>query len=120
MRSLVVVRKTSTVAAAPDQETISYYLSSRLPGSAADFGRAIRGHWGGCEIRNHWVRDALWQEDRTRSKHWHLNANLAVLRAGLIALRTQTAAHLSWPQLFEHASHRAAFPLRLLTQPTAK
>jgi len=116
VRSLIVVHKTSSRAAAPDVATTSYYLSSRLPGPAADFARAIRGHWGGSEIRNHWVRDALWAEDRTRSKHWHLNASLAVLRAGLIALRARTVAHLSWPQLFERCAYHPAFPLRLLTQ----
>jgi hypothetical protein len=30
-----------------------------------------------------------------RSKNWHLNANLAALRATLIALWAQRAAHLS-------------------------
>jgi hypothetical protein len=61
------------------------------------------------------VRDALWAEDRTRSKHWHLNANLAVLRATLIALRTQRVEHLSWPVLFEQSARQPAFPFRLLT-----
>lgn len=119
MRSLVVVHKTSATAAAPEVATTSYYLSSRLPGPAADFAAAIRGHWGGCEIRNHWVRDALWAEDKTRSRNWHLNANLAVLRAALIAVRAQRAVHLSWPALFELAAFQPAFPLRLLTQPPA-
>ena len=64
------------------------------------------------------MRDALWAEDRTRSRNWNLNANLAVLRAALIALRSQRAAHLSWPVLFEQAARQPAFPFRLLTQPT--
>ena len=118
VRSLIVVHKTSSIAAAPEVETTSYYLSSRLPGPAEDFATAIRGHWGGCEIRNHWVRDALWAEDRTRSKHWHLNANLAVLRATLIALRAQRVGHLSWPVLFEQSARHPAFPFRLLTKTT--
>ena len=63
------------------------------------------------------MRDALWAEDRTRSKNWNLNANLAVLRTGLIALRAQRAAHLSWPALFELAAHQPAFPFRLVTKP---
>ena len=117
MRSLTVVRKTSAVGAAPDVATTSYYLGSRLPGPAQGVAAAIRGHWGGCEIRTHWVRDALWAGDRTRSKNWHLNANLAVLRTGLIALRAQQAAHLSWPALFELAAHQPAFPFRLVTKP---
>lgn len=117
VRSLTVVHKTSAVGTAPDVATTSYYLSSRLPGPAKPFAAAIRGHWGGCEIRNHWVRDALWAEDRTRSKNWHFNANLAVLRAGLIALRADRAADLSWPVLFELAARQPAFPFRLVTKP---
>jgi predicted transposase YbfD/YdcC len=54
------------------------YLSSLIPQSATRFARLVRGHWGGAEIRNHWVCDALFEEDSTRSKN--LNANLAVLR----------------------------------------
>lgn len=119
VRSLVVVHKTSSSSSVPEVATTSYYLSSRLPGLAEDFAAAIRGHWGGCEIRNHWVRDALWGEDQTRSKCWHLNASLAVLRAALIAVRVQRAAHLNWPAFFELAAFQPAFPLRLLTQPAA-
>jgi hypothetical protein len=115
---LVVVHKTSATAAAPEVAIRSYYPSSRLPGPAEAFATAIRGHWGGSAIRNHWVRDALWAEDRTGSKHWNLHANLAVLRAALIAVRAQRAAHLSWPVLFAQAARHPAFPLRLLTQPT--
>ena len=117
MRSLIVVRKTSSTAARPDEETTSYYVSSRRPGPAAEFAGHIRGHWGGCEIRNHWVRDALWAEDRTRSRNWNLNASLALLRATLIALRAQTAAHLNWPVLFERCAHKPSFTFQLVTQP---
>jgi hypothetical protein len=116
VRSLIVVHKTSATAARPDEATTSYYVSSRRPGPAEEFARLIRGHWGGCEIRNHWVRDALWAEDKTRSKNWTLNANLALLRAALIALRAQAAAHLSWPVLFERAAHKPSFPFQLVTQ----
>ena len=120
VRSLTVVRKTSAVGAAPDVATTSFYLGSRLPGPAQDFAAAMRGHWGGGEIRNHGVRDALWAEDRTRSKNWHLNANLAVRRTGLLALRAQRAAHLSWPVRFQLAAQPPAFPFRLVTKPAPK
>ena len=116
VRSLVVVAKPSTASVDPDAETLSCYLSSRPPASAALFARHIRGHWGGCEIRNHWVRDALWNEDQTRSKNWNLNANLAILRAGLIALRAECAPHLSWPALFELSSFKPSIPFNLITQ----
>jgi hypothetical protein len=120
VRSLVVVRKTSSASACPEEHTTACYLSSRLPGPAAEFARFIRGHWGGCEIRNHWVRDALWAEDKTRSKNWNLNANLAILRAGLIALRARAASDLSWPVIFERAAHKPSFPFNLVTKPASK
>ncbi len=116
MRTLIVVEKTSSAALNPEEPSFSFYVSNRLPAPAREFALHIRGHWGGCEIRNHWVRDALWAEDRTRSKNWNLNANLAVLRAGLIALKTQCVPHLSWPALFELSSFNPSIPFRLLTQ----
>jgi hypothetical protein len=120
VRSLIVVEKNSSAAARPEEDTVSYYLSSRLPGPAAAFAAHIRGHWGGCEIRNHWVRDALWAEDQTRCRNWNLNANLALLRSSLIALRAQTSAHLTWPALFERAAAKPSFPMQLVTQPISK
>lgn len=117
VRSLVVVRKTSATGKKDPVDSCSYYVSTRLPGRAEEMAAAIRGHWGGCESRNHWVRDALWKEDQTRSKNWNLNANLAALRAGLIALRSQMRQKpATWPELFERCSHRPALALHLLHQ----
>ena len=118
MRSLVVVTK-HTWSTSPDADkesvvTVSYYLSSLKPQSAARFARLVRGHWGGCEIRNHWVRDALFEEDATRSKNLNLNGNLAVLRCALIALKTRHANHLSWPTVFELSGLRPAIPYNLV------
>jgi len=100
VRSLVVVTKqtwsTSPGASKESEVSVSHYVSSLIPQSAARFARLVRGHWRGCEIRNHWVRDALFEEDATRSKNLNLNGNLAVLRCTLIALKTRHAAHLSW------------------------
>ena len=90
MRSLVVVTKhtwsTSPDASEESVETVSHYLSSLIGQSAAWFARLVRGHWGGCEIRNHWVRDALFEEDATRSKNLNLNGNLAVLPSCVVRL----------------------------------
>lgn len=87
------------------EDPISFFLSSRLPGSAEPFAQLIRGHWGGCEIRNHWVRDELWEEDQTRSRNWNLNASLAILRSALIAVRSRQADTRSWPVIFEQCAH---------------
>ena len=89
MRSLAVVTKhtwsTSPGASNESEVTVSHYLGSLIPQSAARSARLVRGHWGGCEIRNHWVRDVLFKED----------GNLAVMRCAVIALKTRHASHLS-------------------------
>jgi hypothetical protein len=64
-----------------------------------------------CEIRNHWVRDALWEEDATRSKNLNLNGNLAVLRC---ALKSRHACHLSWPAIFERSAASTSLPYNLI------
>jgi predicted transposase YbfD/YdcC len=48
--------------------------------------RIIRGHWGGVEIRNHWIRDACLHEDKTRSRNPRIVANLAMLRNTLLKI----------------------------------
>ncbi len=65
-----------------------YYLSSQDPGERTFEGwlELIRGHWAVVENRNHWRRDALWQEDRTPSRKPHLVGNLAILRSAALRL----------------------------------
>jgi predicted transposase YbfD/YdcC len=120
VRCLIVVHKTSSDIAPPDENPTSYYLSSRLPGPAESFAKHIRGHWRGSEIRNHWVRDALWGEDQTRSKNWNLNANLAILRAGLVALIACREIKLSWPALFELVAFQPSYAFGLITHSPSK
>ena len=45
---------------------------------------AIRGHWAGIEIRNHWRKDACLREDKTRSRNPNIVAALAMLRSCMI------------------------------------
>ncbi|MFA7234671.1 MAG: hypothetical protein WC076_11225, partial [Terrimicrobiaceae bacterium] len=82
----------------------SYYLSCHHPRRAEFFAGLIRGHWGGCEIRDHWVRDAIFEEDSTRSKNVTLNGNLAILRGALIALKSRLVPDKSWPFIRELSS----------------
>jgi hypothetical protein len=62
------------------------YLSSAPPDqdTPAQWLELIRGHWGGVAIRHHWRRDALMGADRSRGRHPHLLANLALLRSALL------------------------------------
>jgi predicted transposase YbfD/YdcC len=136
VRTLVVVEKTSTskngkpkTAATADaatvgvptkgdatevEETVSYYLSCHHPRRAEFFAELIRGHWGGCEIRNHWVRDAIFDEDSTRSKNVNLNGNLAILRGALITLKARLVPDRSWPFIRELSSMKISLPYNMI------
>lgn len=101
----------TTAATAPPgeekdgEDPVSYFLCTRLPGPAEPFAQLIRGHWGGCEIRNHGTRDVQWEEDKTRSGNWALNASLAILRVALISVKFRQGVSLSWPNIFEQCAH---------------
>jgi hypothetical protein len=73
--------------------TISHFLTSLAQQNAERFARLVRGHWGGCEIRNHWVRDTQFKED---------------------------ASHLSWPAIFELTSSKSSIPYDMVCNSTFK
>lgn len=103
-RSLIVLRSQRTVKKTGHTTTESrYYLSSCLPDEyrAEQWLELIRGHWGGVEVRNHWRRDALMGEDRSRSRHPNLLANVALIRSALLALLAQHYPDHPLPQLRE-------------------
>lgn len=126
MRSLICVTKITRsscakpAAGSEPETTTHHYVSSLPPQKAQRFATLIRGHWGGCESRNHWVRDTQFGEDATRSKNLNLNGNLAVLRCALIAVKARLAPALSWPALFELASYKPSFALNLLHNKPSK
>jgi len=61
----VVIERTSTFDET-EEPAIAFYTTSHgpTPGCARFFADLARGHWGGCESRNHWVRDACMDEVR--------------------------------------------------------
>ena len=93
-----------------------YYLSSLLPDDygSAQWLQLIRGHWAGVENRNHWRRDALLGEDRSRSRNPNLLANLALLRSALLALLPDHFPDLSLPQIREHLHSNPSQCLKVL------
>jgi len=110
-RSLIVVDKTVILSDGETTRSRHVYASS-LPcrkGCPEHFARLVRGHWGGCENRNHWVRDHVFGEDKTRSKNWRLNANLALLRMAALRVRTELLPDVPWFQIVEKAQHKPAF-----------
>ena len=52
-------------------------------------------------MRNHWRRDALMGEDRSRSRNSNLLANLALIRNALLALLADHHPNQSLPVLRE-------------------
>ncbi len=120
-RSLVVIERTTTFEQ-NEEPTIAFYITSHSPslGCAARFGELARGHWGGCEIRNHWVRDSCMREDKTRSKNYNLNCNLSALRVCLVALKADLHPDPSWPELQERCQHDPQIPFRALLKHCAK
>lgn len=88
-RSIVVVRKESfhKKTGKISNET-RYYLSSHHKDhfSPEQWTNLIRGHWGGVEIRNHWRRDAIMGEDKSRTRNPNALANLALIRSAIFAI----------------------------------
>jgi predicted transposase YbfD/YdcC len=104
-RALIVVRSQRTVKKTGASSSESrYYLSSVPPDQyrPEQWLQLICGHWAGVEIRNHWRRDALMGEDRSRSRNPNLLANLALLRSALLWALAEELAHRTQPELKEY------------------
>lgn len=117
-RTLIVVRSQRTIKqSGASSEESRYYLSSREAGehTEAQWLGLIRGHWGGVENRNHWRRDALMGEDRSRSRNATLLANVALIRSALLQVLAPHLESQSLPQLREHLHSHPARSLAILT-----
>lgn len=93
-----------------------YYLSSALPEQfrPVQWLGLIRGHWAGVEIRNHWRRDALMGEDRSRSRNPNLLANLALIRSALLQILSEQIQEQSLPEFRETLGSRPGRCMALL------
>src|SRR4029077_1528698 len=115
-RTLIVLRSERTVKKTGASTTESrYHLSSVLPQhyKPEQWLGLIRGHWGGVEIRNHWRRDALMGEDRSRSRQPQLLANLALIRNALLCALAEQLEDSSQPKIREclHSNPSRCFTL---------
>jgi predicted transposase YbfD/YdcC len=103
-RSIVAVQSHVLVTKSGRESTeVRFYLSSLSSShlSATQWHRLIRGHWAGAEIRNHWKRDALWGEDKSRTRNKSALANLASLRNCLLATLADLNTDLPLPEQME-------------------
>lgn len=112
----MVVKRLNAAIDDPEPELAYYHSSLEINQHrrARFFASLVRGHWAGCEIRNHWVRDAQFLEDRTRIRDPDINANLATLRCCLLAIKARCLQHLSWPQIIETAQADQSFAYQLV------
>ena len=116
-RCIVGVRSSVCVKKTGNQTTQTrYYLSSLEPEerTLAQWSALIRGHWGGVEIRNHWRRDAIMGEDRSRTRNVRALANLALLRNTLLCVLANDAGDRSLPEIQEALHSCPAACLALL------
>lgn len=117
-RTIVVVRSQRTIKKTGQSSQESrYYISSRMPEehSAMQWLSLIRGHWAGVENRNHWRRDALMGEDRSRSRNPNLLANVALIRSTLLALLEFSPNNRTLPETREALQKKPAQCLKLLS-----
>lgn len=77
LRSIGMVQSARQVDGQTTYET-RYYITS-LVGSAEEFGKAVRGHWG-IENSVHWVLDIAFREDESRVRKGHAAQNLVIIR----------------------------------------
>jgi predicted transposase YbfD/YdcC len=63
---------------------VRYYILSRKL-SGRKFAAAVRGHWS-IENRLHWQLDVTFQEDQSRVRRGHADANCSLLRRTALSL----------------------------------
>ena len=102
IQTVVKIWRKSTAYKTNEKE-ICYYLASepfdhRTP---EQWLQLVRGHWGGVEIRNHWKKDAILLEDKTRSRNPTLVGALAMLRNILLFTHKEQDKHKTLPGFVE-------------------
>jgi hypothetical protein len=114
---LTVVRNSRTQKSSGKTSPQSRFdLSSAHPDepSPAQRQALVRGHWGGVEIRNHWRRDALWREAKSRTRNPNVPAKLALVRNAPFALRPEHHPDTPLPQMKERLQSRPGACLQLI------
>jgi hypothetical protein len=93
VQTVIRVTRDSTAFKKPEDKTPGYYVSSEPISryTPQAWLNHIRGHWGGCEIRNHWRKDACLFEDKTPSRNPNIVASFALLRNCLFHFLDQDA-----------------------------
>lgn len=117
VRTLVVVERQRTeVKEEKTSEEISFYLSTVEPDkyTPEKYSELVRGHWGGIENRNHWRRDAILEEDRTRTGNTNICSALALLRNTYLAVLARFEVELNLNAIKQFCTHNAQIALDML------
>jgi hypothetical protein len=116
-RTLLAVQSTRTFPRTGESSVHTrYFLASLEPRerTPAQWIALVRGHWGGVENRNHWRRDALQGEARTRTRHPGILSNLALIRSACARVRNHHDPNGSLPHFKEQCAAHPALAFRLL------
>lgn len=98
LKSLIKVERIGTRSGKPYHQ-IAYYISS-LVRSASDFALGIREHWA-IENRLHWVKDMVFDEDRSMIRKGNAPANRSIILAiALNVLRQNGYSSITSAQRF--------------------
>lgn len=98
LKSLIKVERIGTRSGKPYHQ-IAYYISS-LVRLASDFARGIREHWA-IENRLHWVKDMVFDEDRSMIRKGNAPANRSIILAiALNVLRQNSYSSITSAQRF--------------------
>lgn len=95
----------------------SLHSTDRTPNQ---FLAIVRGHWKGTEIGNHWQRDAIMGEDKTRSRNPNIVGAFALLNNATHALMRSAFPFQPLPETLENFQSHPARALRLITGPPTK
>lgn len=118
MRSLIAVQRIATVNKLEQTtDNTRYFLSDIVPEqkTAQGFANLIRGHWGGVEIRNHWIRDAILKEDATRTRNANICGVIALLAGACVTLFTLKSEQIKNTAAFTQAARaNPKVPFRLI------
>lgn len=74
----------ATVRAGKQCNEVRYYILSKYV-AARRFAEAVRSHWS-IENRLHWQLDVTFQEDQSRVRMGHADANLSILRRTALSM----------------------------------
>jgi len=115
IQTVVKIWRTSTAYKTGGKE-ICYYLSSEPfdRRSPEQWLELVRGHWGGVEIRNHWRKDAILLEDKTRSRNPTIVGALAMLRNVLLFMHKEQDLRTTLPGFVEDIAADGNKPFSML------